>query len=485
MSMVRSRTGLAVSGLLLLTLTILFWWLNPSAPGNRDVPVIIYLVDTLRADRLGFYGYPGPTSPNLDRLAGGSVVFQQAYAPAPWTLPSVAALMTSTFACEHGLEARKKLSPQLRTLAERFKTAGYFTASVYHNLWVGPLAGLDRGYDSASFRLLERDAWRSDIDELLQRTDRGPFFLYLHSMEPHDPHQTPYQYISRFGHVSLEQRKRYKNLITHYNALRQADWMAQRPPGTTDNADRQERTAKALERMRDSIEHLYDASVLWADTNLGQVISDLQERDIWNEAIFIFLSDHGEELSDHGNWLHGHSVYEELVRVPLLIHFPNGEFAGRQIGTPVSLVDIMPTIFDYLGRPELCADCRGSSVMPMLRSTSADPVRPAEPVIPALRMNQISYYRPRKEVRGDVNVVLRQDYWKGIWNDELQDLELYDLSQDSGEQQDLSSDNPELSELFGETARRWLHDCRARESAEAWEMDDKTREQLESLGYFN
>jgi arylsulfatase A-like enzyme len=485
MSILLSRKGLLAGCLLILMLSAGYWWLNDSGSSSRDAPVIIYLVDTLRADRLGLYGYPRPTSPILDSLADESVVFEQAYAPAPWTLPSVASLMTSTFACEHGLEQRKKLSPELMTLAERLKTAGYFTGSLYHNVWVGPLAGLDRGYDSTAFRLLERDAWVTDAAELLQRADRAPFYFYFHSMEPHDPHETPYRFISRYGHLSLEQRRRYKELITHYNALRQADWMAEQPLGTTDNSDRQKRTARALEQMQVTIEHLYDASVLWADSNLGQVITELRERGIWDEAIFIFLSDHGEELSDHGNWLHGHTVYEELVRVPLLIHFPDGEFAGRRITTPLSLVDIMPTIFDYVGRPELCTDCRGTSILPKLRSPSSEDSKRSGPMIPALRMNQIYYYRPAKESRGDVNVVLRQDQWKGIWNDELQNLELYDLSRDVGEQTDVSSVYVKLSEVFGETARRWLHDCRALESAEAWEMDNQTREQLEALGYFN
>ena len=466
-------------------LVISYGWISLSGSGKNEVPIIIYLVDTLRADRLGIYGYSGRTSPVLDKLAADSALFEQAYAPAPWTLPSVAALTTSTFACEHGLEERKKLSPGLMTWAERLKTAGYYTGSVYHNVWVGPRAGLDRGYDSASFRLQERDALRSDVSDLLQKSGDSPYFLYLHTMEPHDLHETPYPFISRFGHVGLAQRSRYKDLMTHYSALRQADWMAQQPLGTTDNANRQLRTAKALENMKASIDQLYDASVLWADTNLGQIVADLQQSGRWDDAIFIFLSDHGEELSDRGNWLHGHSVYEELVRVPLLIHFPDGEFAGQRITTPVSLVDIMPTIFDYLGRTELCSDCRGTSIMPLLRSSSAEIARAAELTIASLRMNRIYYYRPGKENRGDVNVVMRQEQWKGIWNDDLQTLELYDLSQDTGEQMELSDNYPELSAWFADNARRWLSDCRQKESADVWEMDDETREQLEALGYFN
>ena len=350
----KKRRPVVSTALVLLVATAAIWWILRVGSIHRDVPVIIYLVDTLRADRLGIYGYPRPTSPQIDALARDSVVFDQAYAPAPWTLPSVASLITSTFACEHRVFERKKLSPELLTLAERLTNAGYFTGGLYHNIWVGALLGLSRGYDEFLYRINDKEKWRTDFEGLVQQAGVRPFYLYLHSVEPHEPQESPWRFISRFGHVGIDDRKEFNRVFKLYNELRQVDWAAVESTGTTENTDQQDRLIASLESQRETIDILYDAAVLWADSNVGEIIDVLKRRGVWDEAIFIFLSDHGEEFGEHGGWNHGQSGYEELMRVPLIIHFPGNEFAGRRLGNLVSLVDIMPTIFDYIDRPELC-----------------------------------------------------------------------------------------------------------------------------------
>ena len=474
---------LAILALILILASL--WWVLPWSPAHRDVPIIIYLVDTLRADRLGAYGYHQPISPAIDALASESVLFEQAYAPAPWTLPSVSSLITSTYTCEHGLALKKKLNPALKTLAERLQDAGYFNGGAYNNLWVGPLAGLDRGYDLLLERTLAQQDRAGDVRQILDKVNDQPFLMYLHTMEPHDTYLTPYRFFSGFGHVSIDLREDYEQLISNYNAARQADWMTGNPVGATDNTGEQEELFSSLMEMRGSIELLYDGAVRWADTNLSDVIGVLKERGVWDDAIFVFLSDHGEELGDHGSWLHGQSVYEELVRVPLLIHFPGGEYAGQRIELPVSLVDVMPTIFDYLGRTDLCDGCRGSSLIPLIVDSTVLPE--SRSIIPALRANRAFYYRPYKENRGDLNVVVRQEHWKGIWNDELNALELYDLELDPAEQSNVSAQHPELVTSMGRQARSWLDECRAqaRRPEEIGEIDIQTQEKLRALGYFN
>jgi arylsulfatase A-like enzyme len=461
------------------------WWVWQQTVVSRNIPVIIYLVDTLRADRLGVYGYARPTSPQLDALAAESVVFDHAYAPASWTLPSVTSLITSTFSCAHGMVLKKRLSPELKTLAERLKDVGYFTGGAYNNVWVGPVAGLDRGYDVLTERTMAQQNRRPDVNELLDQADGRPFLMYLHTMEPHDSFLTPYEYISAFGHVSVDGRTNYYELITRYNALKQADWIGGRPVGTTDNTEKQDLIFSALVSMQTQIELLYDAAVLWADANLGQVIELLNERGVWDDAIFIFLSDHGEEFNEHGSWLHSQSVYEELVRVPLIIHFPHGKFGGQRIDTPVSLVDIMPTIFDYLEQPELCMTCQGSSLMPLINGIVGQVN--AEPLIPSLRLNKAFYYRPLKQSRGDINVVIRQNQWKAIWNHELESMEIYDVDRDSGEQSNVSLQQPELRQSLSMRARDWLRDCEAaaRQPGDIVDVDEAIDEKLRALGYFH
>ena len=185
------------------------------APADVRVPIILYLVDTLRADRLGLYGYAErSTSPNLDALVDESVVFDAAYAPAPWTLPSVASIVTSTFSCEHGLvDGRTKLSESIKTLAELLGTVGYDTGAYYSSAWAGPGWGLDRGYAVSENREYQRLGeflsnidWPKDTAAFLDRVGQQPFFLYIHTIAPHDPWSAPPEALKRFGHIGIDTR---------------------------------------------------------------------------------------------------------------------------------------------------------------------------------------------------------------------------------------------------------------------------------------
>jgi arylsulfatase A-like enzyme len=515
MPQVFSRQRIVSASIFLLAVAAIVWWAWPSAPGNdvsitgRDgagidavangpeVPVIVYLVDTLRADRLGLYGYDRATSWRLDALAAESVVFDQAYAPAPWTLPSVTSLVTSTFTCEHQMTETMKTwaerktavgpGPALRTLAERLGEIGYLSGGFVSNSVVSPASGLHRGYDEYVLTTKAlRDAERmQNMQAFMDRADGGPFLLYVHTMEPHNPVLTPARFVLRIGDVDPDEMQDYIKSTLVFAELRHEDWSKSDPLGTTDNTKEQDELLAYFTSLQDSYNTLYDASILRADANISDLVKVLKARGIWDKAIFIFLSDHGEEFGDHGGWFHGQSAYEELMRVPLMIHFPGGEFAGERVQEVVSLVDIMPTVFDYLGRNDLCEGCRGTSLLPLLKQTP-EPMA-ADISIPGLRMNQVLFYRPWNESRGEVNVVLRQNQWKGIWNQELESMELYDLVKDPAERSDLSSEKSELSQAMSVTAQEWFQECssRAQSREEIGEIDEETREALRALGYFN
>ncbi|MFQ5490931.1 MAG: sulfatase, partial [Phycisphaerae bacterium] len=306
--------------------------------------VVIMLIDTLRADRLGVYGYGLTTSPNIDALAGESVVFEQCSAPAPWTLPSVASLLTSTFVCEHGLTVDKqKLAGGLIPLAERLKPLGYATASFFANFYAGPLSGLDRGYDLAKS---VRFAAGAEISPWLDTVPSRPFHLYLHNIEPHNPYNAGDRFVQPFGQVLADDKELVKQAYLAYRRLTRADYAAKRRVGTTDNTSEQDAAMARLASIKPTIDVLYDAAVRKADFRVGRIIDLLKRRNLWDNTVFILTSDHGEELGDHGGWLHDQSVYEELLRVPLMVHFPGGRFAGRRLAESVSLIDVMPTILD-------------------------------------------------------------------------------------------------------------------------------------------
>jgi arylsulfatase A-like enzyme len=430
-----------------------------SAPQTQPsrANIVILLIDSLRADRLGAYGYDHrPTSPRIDALAREAVVFEQAYTPAPWTLPALASLMTATFPCEHrAFDERRRLSDSVPTLAERLKRLDYTTLGLFANVYAGPRYGIGRGYDDLK-PSLENDGRK--VGRLLKQHPATPFFLYIHNTEPQLPQRFAPAHTDGFQDVPQTTRVEIQKHCRAYRQLAQADFKAKRRRGTTDNTAEQDQHLAALSALSADYSELYDAAVRLADSRVGSVIDVLKQRGVWDNTLFIVLSDHGEEFGEHGGWLHDQSVYEEVVRVPLIIHFPHGQHAGQRVQSVVSLVDVLPTVFDYLGAPDAALGARGRSVLPLVRGgTSA---ATDDFVVPSVRVNHKNYYRPWKESRGDVNVVVRRGSWKAIWNREPNTLELYDLSTDPREQHDLGAENPELAVAMQAFARVWYEACR-------------------------
>jgi arylsulfatase A-like enzyme len=216
------------------------------------------------------------------------------------------------------------------------------------------------------------------------------------------------------------------------------------------------------------------------------VIRALKARGEWDHTLFVLLSDHGEEINEHGGWSHDQSVYEELLHVPLIIRFPGGRFGGRRVSDLVSLVDVMPTALEALGQPDLVPDARGSSLMPLIRGEAARD--DGSFYVPSIRYNVMSFYRPWKEQRGDINVVIRRGDRKGIWNVELDTFELYDLHADAHEQNNVALKHPDLAADMREHAAAWYETCAefgdgTRMVEEAGELDERTLRNLRTLGY--
>lgn len=475
------RTALLIAAL--LPPLALGWYLLFGREEWQPPDVVIFLVDTLRADWTQPHGFELETTPHLKALAGESVVFEQASSPGPWTLPSVTSIFTGRHVVEHNVvHDRVKLPERATTLAELLRDWGYDTLSYHHNPYAGANWGNDQGF-AVSERiehLTDGVTMQGFYEELTPR----PYFLYVHNTEPHDPHNAARgRFREVFEPVDDGFLQEYGNLVKSYRHLTRVDYARNAQPGTTDNSEAQIEKMARLNELRSSVHNIYSIAVRDADARIGSLVATIKKKGRWNDTLFIVLADHGEEMADHGGWQHDQSVYQELIHVPLIVHFPDGRWGGRRVKTPVSLVDVMPTVLDVARCPTE-VKVSGQSLVSLLED--GEPAEP-EPRIVAMRHNEKKYFRPFKEQRGDLNVAVRKGHWKGIFNVELGTFELYDLARDPGERRELSAEHPDVAgELERFAARRYAELLAGSDRALAGGLDPSdaaTLRALEELGY--
>jgi len=321
----------------------------PSPPRS----VLLISIDTLRADRLGCYGYARPTSPSIDGLAAEGVRFHQAISQAPWTTPSHMSLLTSLYPSSHHVnqgwsrfqrfmkEGRgyRVLAEDATTLAEVLQQHGFRTLALTGGATVRGELGFAQGFDAYredSFGLLERV--RPMLGRWLEESRDLPFFIFLHTFEVHAPYE----------HTEMTE-----GVLT--GAQRDAIHRALDERGHGDIIG----LAALLRELglfrRDVTSALYDGDIRFTDAFLGGVLEDLRRLDLEDRTLVVLTSDHGEEFGDHDRTrfydAHCKTVYEEMIRVPLVVRLPGTIPAGRVVDTPVELVDVAPTILDILGVP--------------------------------------------------------------------------------------------------------------------------------------
>lgn len=300
--------------------------------------VYLLLVDTLRADHLGLYGYERHTSPNLDRFAASAVVFEKVVAPAPWTLPSVGSVMTGIYPGAHGLRARTQaagmtaLRPAVSTLAEAFAGEGYRTVAVVTNPWLtSGEHGLARGFEEyVPLEMANARAVNERSKRLIDREDPRPLFLYLHYMDPHGP----YNRLPRFKAAGL----------------------GPLPVGSVRELDAKER-ARMPDYLRlpgatnlGSYVQLYDRAIRFWDDSFGDWVAWVDARSADSPPVIAVVADHGEEFAERGGWSHGETLYEEQLSVPWLMRLPGGS-PRRVVDRVVSLIDVAPTLLSVARIP--------------------------------------------------------------------------------------------------------------------------------------
>jgi len=291
--------------------------------------IILIIADALRADHLGCYGYARDTSPNIDRFASDSLLFENAWANSSWTKPSVGSILTSLFPHQHGaVYWSSVLAHNRMTITEILKNLGYRTYGVQTNPVLSKAHGFNQGFDYyEQIDLARGEKITKEFSRWLKANPGRPFFAYLHYYDTHVPYNAPKAFGEKFGVNSYQLFKAGEFKTIDVRLLNLLD---------------------LSDEDKKSLINLYDAGVNYVDYNFKCILDSLDEMSILDKTIIVFTSDHGEEFWEHGNYEHGHTLYEELLRVPLIIGYP-GKVRGERIKSNVQLVDILPIIMQLSG----------------------------------------------------------------------------------------------------------------------------------------
>lgn len=420
--------------------------------------IIVYVVDALRADRLGCYGYKKPTSPHIDEFAKESIIYQRAHAPATWTRPSIASLFTGQDSPIPGGVGREDiLRSDIPTLAETLKKAGYHTAGYVSNGNIAPELGFGRGFDEYIYfpekpELAEiYPSSRELLDQALPKLEKvqEPFFAYIHTIDPHAPYTPPKEYAQRFI-----------------------------PPGATPTPGTMDTFKKFIWRNPEATDSqvaylsgLYDGEVAAADDGFGYFLDWLKKRLYEHRTVVIFTSDHGEEFYDHHGLGHGGTLYEELLHVPLIIHFPAQSDIKGPSPFHVSLSDLMPSILDHLGIRRLSVLDRNNILFaygtprPIYSYERLDKVEKESVII-----------QPFKLIH-NINKTNQ-------WGETVLEYELYNLETDPGEHNSLLNEKPITFQVLLHTLNE-LHQKNFSQTGHAAPsaIPPDLKKRLQALGY--
>ncbi|HEY2774378.1 MAG TPA: sulfatase [Candidatus Binatia bacterium] len=425
--------------------------------GSPHPNILLISIDTLRADHLGCYGYPVPTTPNIDAFAKASaVLFRTAVAAAPSTLPSHSSMFTSLLPEHHGafFTRDKPLPADRRTIATILKGYGYRTASVNDGGQMDARYGVAQGFDEYKTLPGTADAAKfsrtvSEAFAWLDANSRsGPWFLFLHSYETHHPYTPERRYLDAVG-------DRYDGPL----------------PDAISTAILENINDHKLVGMTDAdkrhIIACYDAEIRSMDESFGVLVDGLKKRGLFDDTLIVFTSDHGEELGEHTRmgW-HSHALWDPILLVPLIVALPDRASAGHTIGDQAREIDILPTVLDVIGaKPEPQAE--GRSLMALVRGQSDD-ARPA--------VSQQDSTVPQ------LPATLRVDSRK-LYVRISRPSMLFDLATDPGEQNDLSSERSAEADSMQARMDSLFAAAPTSGGAGSAVPDPALREKLRSLGY--
>ncbi|MBN2492538.1 MAG: sulfatase [Planctomycetes bacterium] len=457
-----------------------------SGPGRTRPSVVLIVIDSLRPDHLGCYGYHRDTSPGIDRLAAEGTRFETVTSSTSWTLPAHAALFTSLPDSVHGCrDTVFWLDKSRQTLAESFRDAGYETVGFFAGPYLHPFFGLSQGFETyhdctsysdqaigllkgeleanltdLSIRDVTGPTTVREVEKWLKAHPRGPRLVFLHLWDVHFDYIPPPPY-DRLYDSAYEGPVNGKGMARRMKQ-RPADW-----------------TARDIEHL----EALYDGEIRWTDANLEKILAHLAAHGMGpDNTIYCLTADHGEAFYEHGLFGHMQTLHEEEIRIPLIFHWPGKIAAGRVVSPPARIIDIAPTLLDLAGLPPM-PQAVGRSLAPLLHG-DPDIAWQEEPALAEL----VELFKGEPGLH---YLAVRTRRWKEITDYPNNRKLVYDMVRDPGEQIPLEpADYPvppaEIQDAYRAAVhalqewRRALSPLLKRDTPEITKM---SLEMLKSLGY--
>lgn len=422
--MTRSRLFLVAIAAVIIASAGFFVWRRTVLPGaSSTTPVILISIDTLRSDHLPAYGYSAVSTPNIDALRADGILYERAYSHVPLTLPSHTSILTGLLPADHGVRDNVgfRLATSIPTVQEVLKKNGYATGGAVSAYVLRRETGIARGFDfyddqvepigpSKVIGRVQREGGETlqAATSWLDAQSGKPFFFFLHLYDPHTPYHAPEPFFSRY-------------------------------------------------------QNKYDGEIAYADSVVGDLIAKLKQSGVYDRALVILLSDHGEGLNEHGEEEHGIFLYREDLQVPLIVKLPRESQHGATVKTPVELVDVFPTILQQTATPMPAGHHAGESLLAFLKGGGQDRPIYSETFYPRFHFGWSDLH---SLIEGNEHFIRAPQ------------AELYDLSSDPSEKKNVIDQNRRSYVRMREAIEPFV-----REAAAPSNIDPEDAAKLAALGY--
>lgn len=416
----------------------------------HDAPdtVLLIVIDTLRADKLGCYGECETNTPFIDDFSKGSFVFQRAESPSPWTLPGMVGLLTGRYPGSAGsMKPNRVFTYDGPLLPEMFQQLGYKSYGVVANPFMQIERGWGRGFDEYRYVPDNRGVGAKVLDLLKEFTDKannGKLFLFAHFMDPHTPYGPP----RPFGRIFLDTNTSPRSINQSLNAIRTGSLKL-------DDQDKQD------------IHALYKGEIAFIDRILEKFFLYLKRLGRYDDACIIITSDHGEEFWEHGQFEHGHSLYQELLHVPLIVRFNDQKRSRGIINTRCNLIDLFPSLSESFDQDSDISELHGTPILFEMKNDFDE-----------------RFYFFGHLLHGMPKTAVSNGKWKLI-DHAVKDYSLFDLEKDPEEKNDLLDQLPDITSKLKNKLVRWRNEVLSNDfkAAPTPVMSNETRKQLQALGY--